>query len=363
PIPTPDTPELDGKARIMDFKELTAAQLMAEMDAGWNLGNTMDALRSVYGLPTQHETAWGNPVTTPEMIQLLADTGFSTLRIPVTWEPHIGPDYTINAGWLDRVQEIVDYGIDCGLYVIINMHHEEWHFPSVENVEEAEAFLTAVWAQIAARFGGYSEKLIFEGLNEPRMKGTPQEWSGGTEQARAVINKWNLAFVQTIRAGAGHNDKRWLMVPTIAASADETPLKGFVKPRDDKVIVSIHSYTPYNFALNTRALQDTAFDPSNPAHTNDIDAMLKRLDTYFVSKGIPVVIGETGCLNKGNPEDRVNWAGYYSGKAASYGIPCIWWDNGIQQSSTGEAFGIMDRRNAEWWFPEIAEAFINARKQ
>ncbi|MDR2532257.1 MAG: glycoside hydrolase family 5 protein [Oscillospiraceae bacterium] len=362
PDDSPDDNETDESMRIMEFRELSAQQLLSEMGAGWNLGNTLDARRSQKGSPQQQETAWGNPVTSPEMIGLLADTGFRTLRIPVTWEVYIGsaPDYSIDEIMLDRVQEIVDYGIDRDLYVILNTHHENWQFPSYENYEETKAKLVAVWGQIAERFGGYSEKLIFEAMNEPRMKGTNQEWTGGTEEARDVINKWNQAFVEAIRASGGHNERRWLMVPTIAASGDLPALRGFVMPHDEseRTIASIHAYTPYNFALNTRS-EEAEFDPENPAHTRDIDALFSRLDEYLLSEGIPVIMGETGCLNKENLDARVAWTNYYASVSASYGVPMIWWDNGINITNNGESFGIMDRRNVSWWYPEIAEALVS----
>ena len=345
-------------SKMMDFRELSARELLAGMGAGWNLGNTLDAVRSGSGTPAQFETAWGNPVTTPEMIQLLADTGFGTLRIPVTWEAHIGPapEYKIDSAWMDRVQEVVDYGIGSGLYVILNLHHEDWHFPSYQNYGEAEAKLIAVWTQIAARFRGYSEKLIFETMNEPRMKGTSAEWTGGTQEARDVINRWNAAVLAAIRASEGHNALRYVMAPTIAASADLPALLGFELPEDDRVIVSIHAYAPYNFALNTNAPNDNAF---RPTVEREIDALFLRLDRYFLSKGISVVIGECGSVDKDNLDDRVAWASYYAGKAAQHGVPCIWWDNGIKTTPKGnEGFGIMDRRNRTWWYPEIAEAFL-----
>ena len=349
--------KLDERSRIMDFSDVTVKELLTGMGAGWNLGNTLDATRSGSGTVAQFEMAWGNPVTNFDMIKLLADTGFSTLRIPITWEAHIGPapDFRIHGMWMDRIQEVVDYGIDNGLYVIINLHHEDWHFPSYANYSEAEAKLCAVWAQIAGRFGGYSEKLIFETLNEPRMKGTAQEWSGGTPEARDVVNRWNAAIVRTIRASEGYNALRYILVPTIAASGDEIPLKGFVPPEDPRIIASIHAYTPYHMALNTHAPKVNVFDEGAK---RDIDALFLRLDQYLLSKGIPVVLGECGCINKDNPDDRIAWAAYYAGKAAEYGIPCIWWDNGVKTASGGESFGIMDRRNASWWEPEITEAFI-----
>jgi len=342
----------------MSFNNITAPDLIAMMGAGWNLGNTMDATRDGRGTPSQFETAWGNPITTNDMIKLLADTGFSTLRIPVTWDKHIGagPEYQIEAEWMNRVQEIVDYGIDNGLIVIINLHHEDWIFPSYERYDEIETKLVAVWAQIAGRFGGYSEKLIFETMNEPRMRGTGQEWTGGTSEARDVINRWNDTIVKTIRVSEGHNPLRFIMVPTIAASAEEIPLKDFVLPDDKYVIASIHAYTPYNFALNTNAPNDNVFTSST---ARDIDTLFKRLEHYLLSNGIYVVIGECGSVEKNNLESRADWAAYYSGKGAEYGIPCIWWDNGAQITPKGnEGFGIMDRRRLTWWYPSIVEAFL-----
>jgi len=347
----------DERPRMMCFKDVSAQELIAGMGAGWSLGNTLDATRSGPGTPIQFETAWGNPATTPEMIKLVADTGFRTLRVPVTWDRHIGPapGYEIDAAWMDRVQEVVDYGIDSGLYVILNLHHEEWHFPSYANSKAAEAKLAAVWGQIAGRFGGYSEKLIFETMNEPRTKGTPHEWTGGTEEARDVINGWNDAAVKAIRASGGHNALRYIMVPTIAASADLPALLGFVMPEDDRVIVSVHAYAPYNFALNTNA-PDNAF---TPGVASQIDALFVRLERHFLSKGIPVVLGECGAVEKDNVDARVQWAAYYAGKAAEHGVPCIWWDNGHRTTPKGnEGFGLMDRKNAAWWYPQIAEAFI-----
>jgi len=144
-------------------------------------------------------------------------------------------------------------------------------------------------------------------------------------------------------------------VPTYAASAYEPALSGFELPEDGRVIVSVHAYTPYNFALNTNAPNNTF----TPVVAREIDALFKGLDQHFLSKGIPVVMGECGSVEKGNLESRVEWAAYYAGKAAEYGVPAIWWDNGAKLTPKGnEGFGIMDRRNVAWWYPEIAEAFV-----
>lgn len=334
---------------------LTASELVKEMKLGWNLGNTLDASQPSWTKvtdPIKFETSWGNVQTTQQIIDTVKAGGFNVVRIPVTWETHIGeaPDYTIQPEWMARVKEVVNYAYGDGTFVILNLHHEEWHFPSEENYPAASEKLKAVWTQIAAEFADYDQHLIFEGMNEPRMKGTPQEWSGGTPEAREVINKLNADFVSTIRAQGGNNPDRCLMIPTIAASGDSAALQGVTVPEDDKVIVSIHAYKPYGFALDKNGTKE--FDPA--ADTGEIDNIMNNLKTNFLDKGIPVVIGEYGFMNKENIEARVAALDYYLSAARSNGIPCVWWDNGAFIGS-GENFGLLDRATCTWKYPELME--------
>ncbi|MBP0965499.1 MAG: glycoside hydrolase family 5 protein [Oscillospiraceae bacterium] len=334
---------------------LTATELVKEMKLGWNLGNTLDASQPTWTKVTdavKFETSWGNVQTTQEIIDTVKAAGFNIVRIPVTWDVHIGdaPDYIIQPEWMARVKEVVNYAYGDGTFVILNLHHEEWHYPSEENYPAASEKLKAVWTQIAAEFADYDQHLIFEGMNEPRMKGTPQEWTGGTPEAREVINKLNADFVSTIRAQGGNNPDRCLMIPTIAASGDSAALQGVTVPEDDKVIVSIHAYKPYSFALDKNGTKEY----NSETDTNEIDTILLNLKTNFLDKGIPVVIGEYGFMNKENIDARVAALDYYLSAARSNGIPCVWWDNGAFIGS-GENFGLLDRSTCTWKYPELME--------
>lgn len=342
-----------------EIRDITVTELVSEMKIGWNLGNTLDATNDKEDAvePSQHETAWGNPVTTKAMVDMLKDAGFNVFRVPVTWEHHLGdgPDYTIDEKWLDRVQEVVNYGIDNGMFVILNAHHEDWHNPKYDNLDSAKEELSALWSQISDRFGGYDEHLIFEGMNEPRLKNTPLEWTGGDEESRDCINQLNQTFVDTVRASGKNNDKRCLMVPTYAASSDQKVLNDFVVPDDDRVIVSIHAYLPYMFALADNGTSEWSAD--NAADTNDIQLMLARLKDTFLDKGIPVVIGEFGSVNRFNLEARCALAEYYVSQAKSYGIPCVWWDNGAFVGN-GENFGLLVRNELRWHDQELVDALM-----
>lgn len=341
------------------IRDIPSTELVKEFSIGWCLGNTLDATG---GALLNTEMSWGNPKTKKEVFDKVKEAGFDIVRIPVTWEKHLGPepDYKIDEAWLDRVNEVVDYAIDNNLYVILNMHHEEWHYPSYDNYEKAEKILTSVWEQIADRFKDYDEHLIFEGMNEPRMKGTSLEWTGGNEEARDVINKLNKAFVDTIRNSGGNNPYRHLMIPAYAASSDPKVWKDFELPDDDKIIVSIHAYTPYNFTINKNGTSNWSID--NPNDTIEIDNLIENIYNTFIINGHPVIIGEFGAMDKNNLSDRLAWAKYYVQKASEKGIPCLWWDNGAF-SGSGELFGLLDRRQFEWVYPEIVEALMSGLKE
>lgn len=341
------------------MKNISSWDFVKDLKFGWNLGNTLDGMSNEKSAsPMEHETAWRNPVTKAGVAKLLKDTGFGILRVPTTWTKHMGeaPGFVIESAWMDRVKEVVDYGISNGLYVILNLHHENWHFPSYVNYDDAKMRLVKVWEQIAEKFKNYDEHLIFEAMNEPRMNRTEFEWTGGTHESREVINKLNAAFIETVRISGGNNAFRQLMIPTYAASPDETALKDMTVPEDKNIIISVHAYTPYLFALSEEGVKLWSAD--NPNDTKDIDSLFDRLNRYFLSKNIPVIMGETGAMNKDNIESRVAWTKYYAQKAKSYGVPCVWWDNGLFEGK-GELFGLMDRNNFTWKFPDIVEAFLN----
>lgn len=335
------------------MNDVSPMDLVKDMKIGWNLGNTLDSTSSKIGVNV--EMAWGNPKTTQEMIDTVIDQGFNVIRIPVSWGGQMGaaPAYNVLPAWMDRVQEVVDYAYNRGVYVIVNIHHEDWHFPSEENKDAAAEQLTALWTAIATRFRDYDEHLIFEGMNEPRKIGTAVEWNGGDQEGRDVVNYLDQVFVDAVRATGGNNTIRNLMVPGYAASSSDEALEGIVLPDDDHLIVSVHAYTPYDFALNTAGRSTWDND------TRDIDHLMEKLDELFLSKGVPVIIGEFGAMNKDNEAERVEWAKYYVSKAREYGVPCVWWDNNSFDGD-GENFGLFNRRELTFPYPDLLKALIDS---
>lgn len=344
--------------RSDEMRDISAQELVAEMKAGWNLGNTLDAID---GSGLGSETSWGNPKTTKEMIDAVCTKGFNSIRIPITWGNHVGdaPDYAIDPEWMTRVEEVVNYALDDGMFVLIDTHHEEmWRIPDAEHIETVDAENIAIWKQIAEHFKDYGDHLVFEGLNEPRTKGSANEWSGGTEEERDYVNRLNKSFVDTVRATGGNNEKRLLLVTTYADSAENAAMKQLEIPEDGHIGVAIHAYTPYAFTFaNGESYELFTWTGSK---NSEIVNLIASLRNHYLSKGIPVLLTEYGAVNKSeNTEDVAKWATAYVSSATSAGVPCFWWDNGIYNQD-GEKFAIFDRKNLSWYREEVVDAIIAA---
>jgi len=343
-----------------DFIDMSAEELAANIRVGWNLGNTLDTtdlhwLRKDAPV-SQFETAWGNPFTTGEIIAAVKNAGFNAIRIPVSWAKCADEDFNIREAWMRRVRQIVDFAVANDMYIILNTHHDEDIFKFFNfEMEESKRALKRIWEQIAEEFKDYNHKLVFEDLNEPRTKGSSGEWNGGTVEERNNLNVLHQLFVDTVRASGGNNAKRILMVSTYAASSLATAMNGLSIPNDpvntiNKIIVSIHAYEPYNFALNENSAVNT-WSETNPADTAPIIERIDRAHTLFVSKGIPVIMGEYGAINKTNEEARAEWAQFYTSYAKSKGVKCFWWDDGGN-------FRLLNRTARTSYYPLILEALM-----
>ena len=362
-----------AKKAPVEIPDNEALQFIRDLEVGWNLGNTFEASDCTWlSNEMDYESAWCGAKTTQDLIKELKNAGFKTIRIPVSWHNHVDEKYNISQAWMDRVEEVVGWALDEGLYVIINIHHDnalDFEYPSYEKLDHSKAYVTKIWAQIADRFADYDEHLIFETMNEPRQVGTDNEWwinvsSDVGKECMDCINQLNQAIVDTIRAnGKGYNTSRYILAPGYCASPDFAIADGYQLPDDSKaseenrIIVSVHAYTPYNFALNLGSGQTKVFDIRTRKGTADIDNFMKKLYDKFVSKGIPVLIGEFGALDKDNLDSRMQFAAYYTYTARHYGMTALFWDNNAYKTS-GENFRLIDRKSLKWVFPEIVDQMM-----
>ena len=354
----------------------TKAQRIAEdMGLGFNLGNTFDAVpHPDSGLKGgQTETAWGNPYTTRDMIKKLRESGFKTMRLPVTWHPHVsGSGDVIDKDWMARIREVVEWCLDEDMYVILNTHHdilEGFLLPDNDHIERSKEFMKNVWAQISEAFADVTaERLVFESLNEIRVPRTSYEWTPDYSNpdcldAMRNINDLNDIFVKTVRACGGENEDRCIVLPGYSTSMEGVCWEGFRLPEDiapGLLMVSAHVYSPAHFTFYLKeGINLTTFDLESEESVKPIDDRLEKLYDCFVAKGIPVLLDEFGTVDKDNDADRLKCIVYTVAKASQLGIRCCYWDNGVYKRY-GDGMAVFDRENLELYDEGPVEGMLAA---
>ena len=344
------------------FQELDSEELREDMGSGWNLGNTMDGHTGF----TPGETVWQHVKTTKKLIKKVHDLGFNTVRIPVTWGTMIDDDndYAINEAWISRVQDIVDYCMSQDMYAIINIHHDGaeqtgWLRIATSDYDALAAKYRGVWKNIAEYFKDYDEHLIFESMNEVKGKDMT------VLQENQVIMKLNQIFVDTVRGTGSNNARRWLMIPGKYNFIDSicNEKNGFELPEDsaeNRIILSIHDYSPWEFCGSESTGRDryTSYDVDRITKCN-VKELKQCYDTY-TSKGIPVVVGEYGCINKDNPSDRAFYLEAMNRLFQQYKLTGVYWDQGwYDRSQTPDySFAIIDRKTGDPIEKQVTDALI-----
>lgn len=342
----------------------TSYEAISSMGVGWNLGNTLESLwvGDTDGRDWRRwETGWGQAVTTPELMLMMKNAGFGAIRVPVSWGVHMDASGKVYDEWMNRVNEVVDYVLDAGMYCIINVHHDTgadeelaWLVASPDGYERAKDRYESLWKQIAERFRDYDQRLLFESYNE--MLDDGRSWCFASmslgydaevaARAYKAINDYAQSFVDVVRATGGNNSVRNLVVNTYGACNGAgdwnphllDPLKYMRRPSDkvaDHILFQVHSYP---------MIDDL------PAMEKEVGKMLDDLETYLVPLGGPVIIGEWGTFSE-NPtlENYCHYARWFVNECRQRGIGTFHWMN----LSDG-----MYRAVPCFTSPELAEAIV-----
>lgn len=345
-----------------------AQEFVEQMGIGINLGNTMEATGSWVnkkGGVRAYETCWGSPVITKDMIQGYADAGFKTLRIPVAWSNLMAADYTIAPELLDRVQQIVDWTLEAGMYPLVNEHWDGgwWEtFPSKK--EECMKKYTRMWTQIFERFKDYDERLVLESLNEEGgWNSLWNRWGGseGKAESFGLLNEINQTFVNLARGSGGNNSTRLLLIAGYNTDIGLTCDPFFKMPEDpaEMCAVSVHYYTPSNFAILDK---DADWGKcrrtwGTPKDVSELAQNMKKMKTTFVDNGVPVIIGEYGCPVKNKEQESIqNYLRLVCLHAYKNGMCPVLWDT-QSKGTTEDPFGHYDRNSKKLTDPVVQENF------
>lgn len=334
---------------------LTALEATRLMGNGINLGNTLEACDNNVGIktntPLSYETYWGQPKTTQAIIDGMKAAGFDTIRIPVAWmtnATHLYEgDYTIDAGYMDRVEEVVRYARKAGMYVIINDHWDGgWYgmfgSESAETRALAMEAYKGMWQQIAERFRDYSDYLIFESANEELGgrfdENSPLYCSDSVvtyltdDERYALTNEINQTFVDVVRATGGNNATRFLLIAGYSTNIDQTCDDRFQMPKDtadSKLMVSVHYYDPWSYCGASSAASATKW--GKVSDYEYLDQQLAKM-TKFTEAGYGVVIGEYGALpgSDGLKDNTLAYHTAFLDACTKYNLTnCLWDCSGL----------------------------------
>ncbi len=300
--------EIEVKDAPLPFRDYDSEEIIDAMGTGWNLGNTMDAVSNFFTNPISvSETAWQEIVTTKKLFKHVHDLGFSTIRIPVTWGLNL--EGTINEARMSRVQELVDYALEEGMFVVLNVHHDgapdNYKYQNLirpATIEDADNLDDPVyvaykksWNTIANRFKNYDEHLIFESMNEvytTREDGSGDGYDQNPENCKETIQKimnMNQIFLDTVRNSGGNNAYRWVLVAPLNTRIDVVMNDefGFKLPKDTldspRTMLSVHDYNSPPKTSGT--------------DTSTLMGKYRRLREKYVDNGVPVIVGEYGSYN------------------------------------------------------------------
>ena len=334
---------------------LTALEATRLMGNGINLGNTLEACDNNVGIktntPLSYETHWGQPKTTQAMIDGMKAAGFDTIRIPVAWmtnATHLYEgDYTIDADYMDRVEEVVRYARKAGMYVIINDHWDGgWYgmfgSESAETRALAMEAYKGMWQQIAERFRDYSDYVIFESANEELGgrfdENSPLYCSDSVvtyltdDERYALTNEINQTFVDVVRATGGNNATRFLLIAGYSTDINQTCDDRFQMPKDtadSKLMVSVHYYDPWSYCGASSAVSATKW--GKVSDYEYMDQQLAKM-TKFTEAGYGVVIGEYGALpcSDGLKDNTLAYHTAFLDACTKYNLTnCLWDCSGL----------------------------------
>ena len=319
--------------------------LVKEMGIGINIGNTLDSINNHVSNTPAGETGWGNPKITREYILTLKNYGYTTIRLPVTWAEHLGPapNYIIDPAWLKRVEEVVNWIVREDMYCILNLHHDggtspkSWILKAGSDPNGVTRQFAAVWRQIAMRFSGASDKLIFEAMNEVGFDMWNQ-WDPSTDgkkpEAYRILNGLNQTFVNTVRGTGSNNTRRFLLVSGYWTDIDLTCDPLFKMPKDitdNRLILSVHYYTPSVFCVLEKDASwgKSRSDWGSAEDYTELLAKFGKLKKVYLNKGVPVILGEYGVtFNNKDEGARTRWIAAVTQISLENGVCPVFWDTG-----------------------------------
>ncbi|MBW8734020.1 MAG: glycoside hydrolase family 5 protein [Asticcacaulis sp.] len=281
------------------------------------------------------------------------------VRLPCSWDQNADPTTAkISDAWLNRVKDVVQYCMNANLYVMLNIHWDGgWLERHVDTASKDTVIpkQKAFWEQIATKLRDFDERLMFASANEPSVD---------TAEQMDVLLAYHQTFVDAVRSSGGKNANRVLIVQGPHTDTETTVKLWKTMPTDtvaNRLMFEVHFYSPFQFALLDsdqswgkmfyywgKDTHSTIEPDRNATHSDEtyVDQQMVAMKQKFVDNGIPVILGEYGCMRRTTPLDLAThnaavtyWMKYVTQRAVANGIMPFVWDTGtiIDRHTLGAA--------------------------
>jgi len=300
--------------------QLTPEQAVAQMGRGINLGNTLEP-------PT--EGGWNNGPAEEAHFDAYLEAGFTNVRIPVRWDEHTSntAPFTINETWMNRVEEVVDWGLNRGFIITLNGHHEDWLKNDYSN-PTLRARYDSIWVQVAERFQNKSDSLLFEIINEPNGM-TVAEVDDLNERILGIMRETNPTRI-VIYGGNMYANSEQLFDAAI--------------PDDDYIIGYYHAYDPWQFSGEGNGTWGTNSDYLQ------ITSKYQSVKNWSDANNIPIHHSEFGAVHSCDYNSRMRIYAHNVEQCIVNGFAFSVWDDGGN-------FGVLNRNNNTW--PEVKDILMH----
>ncbi len=279
-----------------------------------------------------------------EHFKLIKEAGFNNVRINMHpfRQMDSKEDYTISQTWLEILNWAVEQALSNELMVILDLH--EYSAMGRDPIGNKERFL-AVWKQLTDHYKDYPNDVIFEILNEPSRKLTPELWNQYLIEVLTIIRETNPARAVII-GPASYNNINYL---------EELEL-----PEDDlNIIVTVHYYSPMEFThqgASWSSHKDKVGIEWNatPGEKQAIVQDFEKAQTWAQQHNRPLFLGEFGAYDKGDMPSRVRYTSFVVRQAERLGWSWAYWQ-------FDSDFIVYDIPNKKWVEP-IRDALIPPAK-
>jgi len=247
--------------------------------------------------------------------RLIKEAGFNNVRIPLHpfRDAGINEKDDITDAWFGTLDWAVGQSLSNGLMAILDFH--EFGAMGQDPMGNKGRFL-ATWEQMAERYRGYPDDVIFEILNEPNRELTPELWNRFCGEALAIIREDNPSRTVIIGPGSWNN----------IDYLDKLEL-----PDDDRnIIVTIHYYSPMEFTHQgagwTSWRDKVGIEWKGTAEERQaINKDFQRARTWAEEEDRPLFLGEFGAYDKADMDSRARYVGHVARQAEKMGWSWAYW--------------------------------------